>query len=109
MSFEQALETHDPNGRLDWTFRVRLNPGEQIASAVVDVVDPTSTNVDLTTDIVIESVSFGLISGTVWGVTMWYSGGTPGVDYFFRCRGVTNSTPISRKFDKTVSISCAQR
>jgi hypothetical protein len=107
MAFEKFRQKHDPEGRADWTFEFRLNAGEEIESAVVDVVDSTSTTVDDDTDLVIETTSFGQISGTRWGVTVWISGGTPG-NYFLRCRIETDATPLTRKGDKTMQLVCAE-
>lgn len=106
--FEKFAQTHDPEDREDWTFPFRLSAGESIASATIEIVDSTSTDVDADTDLEIEAQAFGQISGTLWGVTAWISGGSPG-DYFLRCTGETNSSPIARKFTKTMKLVVAQR
>jgi len=106
MSFETWRQMHDPEGREDWGFQFKLNPGESIASAVVDVVDETSTDVDASTDLDIESTAFGQISGVLWGVTVWVSGGSPG-NYYLRCRIETDASP-SRKADKTMTLIVAE-
>ena len=104
--FEKFRQSHDPEAREDWMFPFRLNPGEALNSAEVDVVDETSTTVDTDTDLVIESIAFGQISSTLWGVTVWVSGGSPG-DYYLRCRVETTSSP-SRKADKTMLLVAEQ-
>jgi len=107
IDFEQFAERHDPNMRKDWTFRFKTNAGESLSSAVVDVVDSTSTDVDAATDLVIESTAFGQISPTVWGVTIWVSGGGASSVYYLRCRVETTSSP-SRKTDKTMRLFCEE-
>lgn len=109
MSFETFAAKHDPQARSDWTFPFRLSTGETIAAATVEVVDSTGTTVDLTTDLVIASTSFGQISGTLYGVTVWITGGTAGSKYYLRCRVETSNTPLSRKADKTMRLLCRQR
>lgn len=106
MSFDTFVQKHDPDSREDWTFPFKLNEGESLTSAVVAVVDSTSTTVDVATDLVIESTAFGVISGTLWGVTIWVSGGTPG-NYYLRCRVETSSAP-GQKTDKTNRLVCAE-
>ncbi|HEU4544335.1 MAG TPA: hypothetical protein VFR23_24605 [Jiangellaceae bacterium] len=108
MAFLKFAERHDPNGRKDWTFQWVLSAGEAIASATVDVVDSTGTTIDAATDLVIESTAFGQISGTLYGVTVWITGGTAGVDYYLRCRIETTNAPISRKDDMTMTLLCRQ-
>ena len=108
MVFKRFPQVHDPNDREDWTFPFRLSSGEAIASAVVEVVDATSTTVDVLTDLDIEAQSFGLISGTLYGVTAWISGGSPGT-YYLRCYGETDSTPFTRKFSTTMRLIVEQR
>ena len=108
MAFQEFREKHDPNGRKDWTFRWELNDSEAIASATVEVVDSTSTSVDASTDLVIESTAYGQISGAVYGVTVWLTGGTAGQVYYLRCRIETDSSPITRKDDMTMKLTCSQ-
>jgi hypothetical protein len=105
--FERFVQRHDPEGRADYTFRFRTDPGESLNSAVVDVVDETSTTVDAATDLVIESTAFGLISPNVWGVTIWVSGGGDSPVYYLRCRVETTASP-SRKADKTMRLFCEE-
>lgn len=108
MAFQQFRDKHDPNARDDWTFRFRLSPGESILTALVQVVDSSSLAVDADTDLVIEAQAFGQISGTLWGVTAWISGGGASSAYYLRCRGETDASPISRKFDRTMKLACQQ-
>lgn len=107
MSFDTFRRLHDPNAVMPVTFPFVLNPGEALAEATVDVVDPTSTTVDTDTDLVLTPASFGLISGTTYGVTTWVSGGSPG-SYYLRCHVKTDSFPIARQADKTMELVCQQ-
>lgn len=109
MGFDTFRQRHDPNGRADWTFQFRLNSGESLASAEVAVVDPTSTTVDGATDLVIETTALGQISGSLWGVTVWISGGHAGTDYYLRCHVETDAAPISRKGDRTMILACEEQ
>lgn len=106
--FPSFRESHDPNGRKDWTFQWQLSTGESISTATVEVVDTSSTDVDASTDLVIESTAWGLAYGTTHGVTVWISGGTAGRDYPLRCRITTSNTPLSRKDDMTIVLKCRQ-
>lgn len=108
MSFDTFAQKHDPQARSDWTFQFRLSAGETIASATVDVVDSTGTTIDALTDLVIASTAFGQISGTLYGVTVWITGGTAGSDYYLRCHVETSNTPLSRKAEKTMRLLCRQ-
>jgi len=111
-SFETFRQKHDPNGREDYTFEFRLNTGEAIASATVDVVDESSETIDVATDLVLEATAFGQVNGTVYGVTTWVSEGTAAsgttTKYYLRCRGETTASPISRLFDRTMILECKQ-
>jgi hypothetical protein len=106
--FEKFAQSHDPQGRLDWTVTFDLNDGEEISTATVVVVDPVTGAVDADTDLVLESVAWGVISGTQHGVTVWVTGGTAGARYYLRFRIETDATPISRKADKTMRLQCRQ-
>ncbi len=110
MSFERFPESMDPNDRKDYTFRFRLPAGEALESAVVEVVNSTSTEVVADSGIEIESTQFGQISGTLYGVTVWLTAEEAELgNYFLRCRGETDAFPISRKFDKTMRLVVEQR
>jgi hypothetical protein len=111
MSFSKFATSHDPQGREDYTWPFRLNTGESIASATIDVVDSNSESVDASTDLDIETIAHGQISGTLWGVTAWISGGSAPVGgaktYYLRCRIETDASP-SRKADRTAQLVCKQ-
>jgi len=108
VEFETFRQKHDPQGRLDWTFPFLLGSGESISTATVEVVDSASSAVDAATDLVIESTSWGRISATEYGVTVWISGGTAGTDYYLRCHIETSATPLSRKAETTKRLRCRQ-
>jgi|1185.fasta_scaffold379912_3 hypothetical protein len=99
---------HDPNGQTQFGFPWLLRPGEAIITAVVDVVDPTSTTIDAATDLAISGVTFGQIQNTQYGVSFWVTGGTAGTDYTVRCRIETTLSPVSNKTDYTGVLRCRQ-
>lgn len=110
MPFQRFPESMDPDDQKDYTFPFKLNPGEEIASALVEVVDETSENVIDDSPIVIVAQSFGQISGSTWGATVWLTAaGAPAGRYYLRCRGETDSSPIPRKFDVTRELKVEQR
>lgn len=106
MTLESFLQSKDPSDSKDYTFRFLLSTGEAIASATVTVVDATDTAI-ASTDLIVSNVSFGLISGQVYGVTFYVAGGSAGT-YLLRCRLTTTSTP-ARQFDKTNQLICETR
>ncbi len=111
MSFQSFAEPLDPDAVTDYTFPLRLPAGESLADAVVEFVNSTSTaEADPAPAITIESQSFGQISGTLWGVTVWLAGNgaAPG-KYYLRVRGETDSFPIPRRFDCTMRLDVKQR
>ena len=107
MSFRKVA-AKDPNAvvpyQFDWTDYFK-KLGDTLDSADVDVVDPTSTNVDPDTTLVVVTKT-----QTADGVvTVYLSGGTPGVDHYVRCRvrGV-KTTPAQTVDERTMCIPIQQ-
>lgn len=107
MSFATFPSRHDPDSQEDWTFRFQLRLGESIVAASIDVVDENSQDV-IGSDLSIVLVSFGVIAGTIWGVSAWVTGGGAQPFYYLRCRGQTDSAPLPIKFDRTMRLLCKQ-
>lgn len=98
--------THDPSGQaMDYTFPLNLPAGESLASATITPVD-NSDDPLVGDSLTITNVSSAVISGTLWGVTFYASGGTPGATYNLRCRFSFASSP-ARGTDRTGRMRCA--
>lgn len=107
--FQAFATSHGPQEQADYTFVFRLAPGEAITSAQVTVVDSTSMQPDLSTDLMIRSTSYGQMNASNWGVTIWVMGGSTKPDgstknYYVRCAIVTNSTPYPRRINRTLRL-----
>ncbi len=96
-SFEQ-----DPQARLEYPIEwsSRLNDGEILAASTWEVISPAGD----TTPIVIDQEVIGDT-----GTAAWISGGTEGYDYYLTNHIETNSTPLSRKDDRTIRIQIRQQ
>jgi hypothetical protein len=109
MTFDAFREPLDPNDQKDYTLAVQCNAGESLTSANVAFVgadgDSAPTGV---TPAVVES-SFGVVSGSTWGVTVWLAGNSaPEAYYYLRFRVQSDSTP-PRKLDSTRRILVRQQ
>lgn len=108
MPFQRFPETLDPDAPLgkDFTFPFSLTiAGDALTSAVIDIVDSTSTNVIVGSLTTISEVTFGLISGALWGVTFRAQGGAAGRLYL-RCR---YETALGNGDDRTCWLLIEQR
>lgn len=109
---EEWKERHDPDDIKPYTFRFLLPSGVSIVIATVEAVKPDLKTVDLDTDLVLDTPSlpsWGVISGNVWGVTFYPTGGTstacgePSKRYPLRCRFTNDAVP-PETFDRTMIL-----
>ena len=97
----------DPNGQLDYLFKISTSTGEALVTATVAFVDSTDTALVSGVPLIVGTPAPVLISAQLYGVTVWLDGnGVPPGEYRLRLRGVTDSTP-PRKFDRTMLVVVA--
>lgn len=114
---------HDPDGGSEpWRFRIKLDTGRSLASAVIDIVDATSSQL-IASDLVITEITRAAITdqpaslGNLWGVSFRATGGsaTP-VDtgkqfksYTLRCRWTDDASPTPNGDDSTMILRVKQK
>lgn len=105
------VQPHDPDDQTDYTFLFRLPSTDTIASALVRVVDPVTAEPPVVpSDLILANVSFGIMpEETVWGVTVWVTGGTPSKSYYLSCQITTDSSPLPRIFTRTMRLLCSDQ
>ena len=99
---------HDPSGQPSdlYQFRLNLNPRQAITTATVTVVDDSDTPV-VSPDLTVLDIGWGVISGTVWGVTFRVQNGSPQI-YKLRLRYTTDRGVPPAGSDITMRLRCAQ-
>jgi hypothetical protein len=103
MTFPCFPQKHDPEDAKTFAFRFELNDGDEIISAIIDVVDETSTTVITGSNLDVENVRPGYIA-SAGAVFFRPIGGTPGL-YWLRC---TASTQLGDTYVQTLGLRVGQ-
>jgi len=103
MTYPCFPQRHDPDDAKTYAFRFALNDADSITTAVVDVVDATSSTVIAPSDLTISNVRGGNIDGA-GAVFFRPTGGVPGI-YWLRC---TASTQLGDTYVQTLGLRVGQ-
>ena len=103
MTFACFPQRHDPDDVKTYAFRFALNDTDSITSAVIDVVDETSTTVIAPSDLTITNIQAGYIDAA-GAVFFRPHGGVPGI-YLLRC---TATTQLGDVYVQTLGLRVGQ-
>lgn len=104
MTFQCFPQVHDPDDAKTYAFRFAVNDLDSITSAVIEVVDATSTTVITGSDLSFQNVRPGYIDAA-GAVFFRPIGGLPGL-YWLRC---TASTQLGDVYIQTLGLRVGQQ
>lgn len=102
------LRTHDPSGgSRKRTIRLQLDPGDALVGPLTLTAVDTSDAALVGDSLLLENVTFGVLSGDLWGINFFPRLGSVGVTYLLRARFYLASNPGTPAEDVTVRMPCA--